>query len=264
VLFELWRADLLYLVSARAERGSPLDWLLRSWRRPVAVHWVGTDVLIAAEAHARGKLSKRVAERPAHWTDAPWLVGELADLGIRAEFLALPVDGLASGAPPLPERFTVLLYLPVDAFDREVFDADTLLALPRELPDARFILVPSPASTLPQPLPANLEARAWVEDMGALYREVTVMARLVSHDGMSFMVLEALSRGRYVVYPFALPGVIAAGGLEEVSSALRGLYEAHVAGRLTANAEGMEWVAREYERDALVEALERRLRELSV
>jgi hypothetical protein len=239
-----------------------LDWLLRAWRRPVAVHWVGTDVLIAAGAHAAGKLSRRVAERPAHWTDAPWLVDELAALGISAEFVALPVDGLASGDSRLPERFTVLLYLPVDAFDREVFDIETILALPGMLPEARFVLLPSPASTLPGPLPGNLEARAWVDDMEALYREVTVMARLVSHDGMSFMVLEALSRGRYVVYPFPLPGVTAASGLLEVSAALRGLYGEHVAGRLTPNEEGMKWVEREYDRDALIEGLERRLRDL--
>jgi hypothetical protein len=258
----LIRADVLYLVSARVERHSPLDVLLRAWRRPVAVHWVGTDVLIAREQFAAGRLSHRAARRPTHWADAPWLVDELAEMGIEAEFVRLPVHGLAAETLPLPERFKVLLYLPVDAFDREVFDTETILHLPDEFPDVPFILIPSPPETLPPGLPPNLDARAWVDDMDALYREISVVVRLVSHDGMPFMALEAFSRGRYVVYPCQLPGATVAAGFEAARAAVAGLLARHEAGTLTPNAAGADWVRREYEPTAVIAELDRRLRGL--
>ena len=259
---ELVRADVLYLVSARVERGSPLDRLLKVSRRPAVVHWVGTDVLIAREEWAAGRLSERVREGVSHWADAPWLVAELAEMGFRAEMVRLPVKGLSTTLAPLPEEFTVLLYLPVDAFDREVFDVDTILALPSQLPDVRFVLIPSPPETLPGGLPPNLEARAWVEDMDALYAEVTVLARLVSHDGMPFMVLEGLSRGRHVIFPYDLPGVTRASGPGEVTAVLRSLRTRHQQGTLELNEEGAEWVRQDYGGDDVTADLDRRLRAL--
>jgi len=262
VLAAVARADVLYLVSARAERGSPLDRLLRWWRLPAVVHWVGTDVLIAREAYRKGDLSEVVAGNAVHWADAPWLVDELREMGIRSDVVPLPVPGIASGAPPLPASFRVLFYLPVDAFDREVFDIETMLRLPRELPDVAFVLIPSPAESLPSPLPLNLEARGWVTDMDALYRETTVLARLVAHDGMPFMVLEALSRGRHAVYSYELPGVVHARGYDAVKEAITRLRDAHTGGDLGLNEAGMRWVAESHAPGPAADAIDRRLREV--
>jgi hypothetical protein len=259
VVRALVRADILYLVSARAEVGSPLARLLAVRTRPTVVHWVGTDVLIAAEEYAKGRLSPRAVRRPVHWCDAPWLAEELAEIGIAAELVHLPIPDLPHEAPPLPERFRVLLYLPVDAFDREVFDMETLLRLPKALPEVEFVLIPSPAESLPAPLPSNLKTPGWVTNMDALYREVTAVARLVSHDGLPFTALEAMSRGRYVVYPYELPGVTVASGFEPVRDAIAGLHAAHREGRLRPNEEGMAWVRENFDYDAVLDDLSRRL-----
>jgi hypothetical protein len=263
VVAALARADILYLISARVERRAPLANLMRIWRRPVVIHWVGSDVLNAQRQHEAGQVSPRVAERAIHWADAPWLVEELAAMGMRAEMVRLPVPTLGQEPPPLPERFTSLLYLPVAPLDRKVFEMETILALPAALPDVHFILVPSPPETLPQPLPPNLEARSWETDMESLYREVTVLTRLVKHDGMSFMALEALSRGRYVIYGYKLPGVRVASGLDEVVAALRELKERHDAGGLPLNEPGAAWVREAYDATSIVEEVDHRLRKLA-
>jgi hypothetical protein len=260
LVVKLAGADLLYLVSSRAERGSPQDVLLRAWRRPLVIHWVGTDVQIALEEHARGRLSHRIVERPVHWCDAPWLVDELATMGVRADHVPLPIPGLPQEPPPLPETFGVLLYLPVDAFDREVFDMETLLRLPLAFPEVRFILIPSPAETLPRPLPANCTAPGWVADMDALYREVSVVVRLTSHDGTSFMVAEALARGRQVIWTFPMEGAIRAEGFDAVVAAIRDLAARHAAGTLGLNEAGRQYVLAHFQRDALLSDLDRRLR----
>lgn len=258
----LLRADIVYLIGSRIEKGSPQDRMLQLRRRPVAIHWVGTDVLIASEEHARGRVSQRVATRPTHWCDAPWLVDELREIGVRSTFLPLPIPLAAGEAPPLPEQFRVLLYLPVDSFDREVFDMDTLLRLPLEFPDVPFTLIPSPAETLPAPLPPNLEARGWVDDMDALYRTITVVVRLTSHDGMSFMMAESLARERHAIWTFPLEGAIQAKGFEEVSAALRDLLRKHQSGELPPNHAGRDHVLRHFDRDTLLTGLDAALRAL--
>ncbi len=256
----LLRADLLYLVGSRADRWSAQDLLLRGWRRPVVIHWVGTDVLLASEARDRGQLSAAVAQRPRHLCDAPWLIEELATLGMTAEYLPLPVPGLSHDAPPLPAAFRVLMYLPVDAFDREVFDMETLLALPRLFPEVQFTLLPSPPDTLPGELPPNLRALGWHPNLDPIYRESTVLIRLTSHDGTSFSALEAMSRGRYVIWSFPMPGAILARGRDEVAEALRVLIARHAAGVLGFNEEGMRHAREEFDPPAAVDALDLRLR----
>lgn len=254
------RADIVYLIGSRIDRSAPQDRLLRLRRRPVVIHWVGTDVQIALEEYARDNISLRVAERPVHWCDAPWLVDELRTIGVMSDYVPLPIPIDAGVPPPLPERFRVLLYYPVDAFDREVFDIETMLRLPAEFPEAAFTLIPSPPETLPQPLPANLEARAWVEDMDALYRETTAVVRLTSHDGQSFMAAEALSRGRYVIWTQPMPGCIRAEGFEAVSAALRELLERHEAGTLALNMDGRRAVLNRFGEGRPLKELDERLR----
>ncbi|MBK6563065.1 hypothetical protein [Candidatus Amarobacter glycogenicus] len=256
------RADIVYLIGSRIDRASPQDRLLRLRRRPVVIHWVGTDVQIAVDEHRRHNISLRVAERPIHWCDAPWLVDELRTIGVVSEYVPLPIPIETAPAPPLPETFSVLLYYPVDAFDREVFDIETMLRLPLEFPAARFVLIPSPPETLPAPLPRNLEARAWVDDMEALYRETTVVVRLTSHDGQSFMAAEALSRGRYVIWTHPMPGCIKAEGPEAVTKALGSLLKKHDDGVLKLNTSGRRAALERFGKGRPLRELDERLRGL--
>jgi hypothetical protein len=257
----LARTDLLYLISSRIDRRSPQALLARAWRKPIVIHWVGTDVLFALDEYRAGTHSERLLRGATHIADAPWLIGELAEMGVTADYLALPVPGLEQGLPPpLPPDFTVLLYLPVDPVDREVFELDAILALPRAFPAARFILLPSPARTLPGALPPNLECRGWVEDMEALYREVTAFVRLTLHDGTSFMAIEALSRGRYVIWTMPFNGAIRADGFEQTAAALAGLLELSDTGRLAVNTAGREAVLGEFDPTRLGDELDACLR----
>jgi hypothetical protein len=262
LLPKLARADLLYFIGSRIERNSPQDLLLRLRRRPTVIHWVGTDVQIALDEAARGRASMRLKRRPTHWCDAPWLVDELRTIGVRAEHVALPIPIDTAEPPPLPQRFRVLLYLPVDAYDREVFDMETLMKLPLAFPDVAFTLIPSPADTLPAPLPPNLETPGYITDMAALYRETTVMVRLTTHDGTSFMAVEAMSAGRYVIWTFPMEGAILARGFEGVSAALRLLIEQHNAGTLPLNEAGRAFVRKAFDPERLLAALDARLQRL--
>lgn len=253
------RAGVIYVIGGQLGKGSPHDLVMRIRRKPVVMHWVGTDVQRALLAHDRGDISARLAENAIHWCDAPWLVDELRSIGVRSEHVPLPIPGLAGPPPPLPERFRVLLYLPAEAPYRRVFDVETLLRLPGEFPGIEFIEVPSPPDAIPGPLPPNLKALAWVEDMDALYREVAVYIRATLHDGMSFMAVEALARGRHVIWSYPLPGAIHASGFDAVAAALRDLAARHAAGTLELNTEGRSYVLEHFDPERLTHELDQRL-----
>jgi hypothetical protein len=257
-------ADIVYLIGSRIDRSSPQDRLLRLRKKPVVIHWVGTDVQIAVDVHRRHNVSLRVAERPTHWCDAPWLVDELRTIGLVSEYVALPIPIHAAPSPPLPDTFRVLLYYPVDSFDREVFDIETMMRLPVEFPTIEFTLIPSAPETLPQPLPPNIQALPWVEDMDALYRKTTAIVRLTSHDGQSFMVAEALSRGRYVIWTHPMQGCTRATTFEQVAKALRALLEKHEAGDLKINTSGRRAALDRFGKGRPLKDLDERLRALLI
>ena len=262
LLPKIARADILYLISARIERRSPLDVLLRSRRKPVVVHWVGTDALRARKAYEQRNLSARASEQPVHWADAPWLRDDLRAMGLRVEHVPLPVPDVTSEPLPLPETFRVLMYLPEDRANREVFDEETILQLPGGLPDTEFTIFPASAQSLPAPMADNLTAQPWTDDVDALYQSSTVYARLTRHDGMPLSLVEALSRGRHAIYPHPFPGSIQASGFAEVRAALQELKSRHDAGTLGLNQEGVAYVRDRYDPETLTAELEERLRAL--
>jgi hypothetical protein len=255
------RADLVYFISARIDRRSPQAILAMVRRRPMVIHWVGADVGFALDAWRAKRASERLIRSATHLADAPWLIDELRELGIHASYAPMPVPAIAAAEPePLPTRFRVLVYYPADPIDRESFDAEAIFRVIGALPEVSFLLIPSPPDTLPAPLPPNLEARAWVDDMDAVYRDISVYLRLTVHDGTSFMVIEALSRGRHVVWTFPVEGAIEARGFEQVTAALRELQARDDRGGLELNVHGREAVLRNFDPGRLAAELDRRLR----
>lgn len=255
-------ADILYLISSRIERWAPQDIMMLMRRKPVVIHWVGTDASRATEAHRRGVLSTRIAEDATHWCDAPWLVDELRLAGIHSEYVPLPIP-LATGSPPsLPAEFHVLMYLPADARDRAVFDEQTTLALPAAFPDIRFTLLPATAHDLGRELPANVATPGWLPDLDPIYRESTVLIRQTTHDGMAFTAVEALARGRYVIWSYPIPGGIHASGLEPVRNELATLIQRHQAGKLPLNLSGRAHTLIKFAPTRLMLQLDKRLQGL--
>jgi hypothetical protein len=255
-------ADVLYLISSRIERWAPQDVMMLMRRKPVVIHWVGTDASRATEAHRRGVLSARIAEDATHWCDAPWLVSELRGAGIHSEYVPLPIPFSTISPPPLPSQFRGLMYLPADPRDREVFDEETVLRLPEAFPDTAFTLLPATAAGLGRELPPNVATPGWLPTIDDAYAESTVLIRQTTHDGMAFTAVEALARGRYVIWSYPIAGGIHASGFEDVRAALSSLIERHESGKLPLNLSGRAHTLANFAPTRLVTQLDQRLRAL--
>jgi glycosyltransferase involved in cell wall biosynthesis len=236
------RAEAIYLIGGQLERWSRPDLLTLATRKPIAMHWVGSDVTYALHAASRGRLSPRLVSQPVHWAEVEWTAAELEPLGVHAAVVPLTSAQLSTEVAPLPDRFTVLAYLPYAR--PEFYGRSLVYRLATRLPDTCFLVVGNAGPDAEAP--ANVEFLGWVPAMEQVYPRCSVLLRISEHDGLSFMVLEALAAGRHAIWNHPLAGVTEARTDAQALEALRELQARQRAGRLTANDLGRQAVLERY------------------
>ena len=210
------------------------------FRKKIVLHWIGSDVQIALRS---GSLrSMRGDSSIVHWADAPWLVDELRRGGIEAQFM--PLFNLDNDAPvPFPEGpLTVLTYLPDEKFG--FYGADLVMKIAARFPDINFLVVGGSGKGIEPP--TNVVFLGWRQDMRSIYARVHVLLRIPMHDGFSFMVAEALSHGRHVIWNHEYPHVMTASNQAGIEDCLKVLKALNDSGRLVSNESGRHHVLREF------------------
>ena len=258
------RVDLWYQFGGYAMRGFSfaLSRLCANLRVPTILHWTGTDVLVARRLFERHGWLPGLLSQAHHWAIAPWLVDELADLGLKSEFMPLPktrlTEALDAEPPPLPRRFRVLSYM--SDRNHQTYGSRHLVRLARDLPDIT-IAVAGAQGTFLENCPSNLHFLGWIDDMSSAYTQATVLVRMVGHDGYAATVQEALAHGRQAIWTYSMPGVHQVKGYDDLKRCVQTLLARHREGTLSLNLEGREFVQRNLHRRVLdpriVEGVER-------
>jgi len=240
-------ADLVYLVGGQIERLSRPHLLRLALPKPLVMHWAGSDVLHARRARARGRATAWLTRGVTHWAGAPWLADELRPLGVRARWLPHVWVDAPTTIPPLPAPgeapFTLLTYLPQGRGDFYGGEAVRRLAL--ALPEARVLVTGARSLLWGAP---NVRCLGWVEEMAPLYASCHALLRLPRHDGLAFMVQEALALGRHAVWSYPFPGVAHAPTPDAAIAAVRSLADRHARGELPANEAGATHVRDRFNR----------------
>jgi hypothetical protein len=257
---DLHRCDLAYTWGGRISLGRFL-WAARTLgKKKIVILWCGSDVLIAQKEFADGKIDPWVADRT-HWAVSPTLAEEVRSLGLRCEYVQASFVTPVTHPKPLPEKFSVLVFLPT-AKRMDLYGWDRVVEVARMLPSVGFKVVGLHDDN-PPPAPPNVIIYHWVKDLTPFYEQATVLWRPVRHDaGISFMVLEALAHGRYVLYTYAVPGCVQVSGAEATQRQLQHLVSLHRTVRLQLNYEGIRAVAQRYSREAVRSELHRRWEEI--
>ncbi|MGD9890224.1 MAG: hypothetical protein AB7N70_34495 [Dehalococcoidia bacterium] len=258
-------ADLVCMVGGQIGRLSRPHLLALALRRPLAMLWAGSDVLYARRVTAAGRVAGVLVRGVSHWAGAPWLAEELKLLGVDARWLPHSWVDAPATLPPLPAPgaapFTVLTYLPEQR--AAFYGGATVLHLARALPDVQVLV--TGAASLPWDLPANVRCLGWVDEMAPVYAQSHVLLRLPRHDGLSFMVQEALAFGRYAVWNYPFQGAIQAGNGDAAIAGIRDLARRHAEGYLPLNEAGATYVRERFSagriradlRAAMIGAMER-------
>jgi glycosyltransferase involved in cell wall biosynthesis len=175
---------------------------MRPWRRPVILHFIGSDVQHIRRSWwkvLRQKLYSRLGCVTVAIIDR--LRDELARIGIEAEVLPFVNGELRPDNPAPSDEFRVLSYIPTGR--EKQFHYEAIRKLAGAYPDIRFTIFPNDT---PAPL-SNLVHLPYDphRDMAALYAAHSLLIRLTDHDGLPSSLLEALAAGLHVVWTFPHP-----------------------------------------------------------
>lgn len=223
-------------------------------RRPAIVLWAGTDVLDVVRHPGDTDFVR--AQPFVHWTCAPHLSAELATVGIRSQYVPVASALVPARAAAYPKTFTVLSYLPEPR--REFYGQRILWEAARKLPLARFLVV---GQGTPDPhAPPNVFYAGEVSNIAEYIDASCVLLRFAKHDGLARMVIEALARGRHVLWNYPLPGaaLVSESSLLET---LKTLYDEHRRGNLLLNTRGMAYVARAHHPAFIANGIAERIRD---
>jgi glycosyltransferase involved in cell wall biosynthesis len=208
---------------------------------PVVVIWAGTDVLSLLRNPSALSESKKC--EPIHLAVAPWLVDELNATGIRARYMPIiGVENITAAAKGVRVPY-LLTYLPEPR--REFYGRDFVYEVARGLPEMRVLVVGGGGQD--PKAPPNVRYLGWRPDLNDLYEQSFAIVRFPEHDGMSLLVLEALARGRFVIWKYPLPGVTTVSTPEGARNALSKLWEAQQRDTGLYNAEGVSFIREKYE-----------------
>jgi hypothetical protein len=243
-LVELPRADTVLTFWGTLRPSRALELSLRLGKRVVQV-WAGSDVLDAIAAGESDAAVPELLHDCVHLCESEWTRDELASAGVEAH--VVPIGAMGSVAPDAaqvepPPTFSILAY--VGEGREDFYGLPKLVRLAEDFPHLRVRVAGiGPGSN---GLPPNLEPVGWREDMSALYGECALFVRIPDHDGCSFAVREALAWGRHVVASYPYRHCLQAADYESLRAQVGGLEARFEAGALAANAEGREFVLREY------------------
>lgn len=234
----LGRCDLAYQIGGRVTIGKFLRVAKLLGKEKIVMHWVGSDVVDERPDVAEGLTASWVTKTLNHWAETDWTLREVKSLGVPCELVPLPSSRVPEAPSPLPERFSVLVYMP--AVSRaSLYGLDRILEAARALPDVLFELVGLKEGPIPNP-PTNLRIHARIPNLTDFYRRASVLWRPVRHDGLSFMVLEALGHGRHVLWTYPFPGCIQVDSAPDACTEIRRLHDLHRQRRLELNSAGIE------------------------
>lgn len=170
----------------------------------VIIHWIGTDVLEAAD---KFQVTKRVMNQRFEHVDlacAEHLRDELEAIGIHAKYIPIiPVDVELSPLP-MPSEHAALAYIPESK--ALFYGMNEIKLLATHYPQIPFYIVANRGDEEKEMYPNihYMGTLQW-EELKELYGKCSVMVRCTRHDGLPVMVLEALGLGRQVLYSFAFP-----------------------------------------------------------
>lgn len=243
---DLRRCDLAFTWGGRIDLGKFL-WSARVLgKKKLLMLWSGSDVLYAKEDRIAGKMDPWILDKM-HWAVSPWLAEEVRSLGLACEYVQTSFVEPVNNPPPIPEKFSVLVYLP--SFEKAaLYGWDQVLEVAALCRCMEFVLVGLRDEQI-QGAPPNVKIHGWAANLVPFLDAAAVLWRPVQHDGLSFMVLEAMARGRHVLYSYAFPGCTQVTSAATARKELERLLDLHNSGSLGLNQAGIDAVARDFRQD---------------
>lgn len=175
--------------------------LCKLFGRKTICHWTGSDVLRALQSPGQTRRTAKCVDL--QLVAYQNLIAELQPLGIHAREWVLPTLNIEkTEVYPLPSQFTILAYLP--AQNHQFYGSEIIFRLAQEQKDIKFIILTGGSHNFPAL--KNVQYYGWIsheewpQQIEQIYRQTSVLIRATQHDSSALMVIEAIARGRQVIF----------------------------------------------------------------
>ena len=222
-------------------------YLAKIFNKKVISHWIGTDVLLAKENKNFNKVLKYI---DCNLTCSPVLKEELKEIGINATEIPIVPNWNNTNYSELPAKHSVLVYMPEKK--EEFYGLEYVKSAAKAYPELKFYIVANDNDIL------NLEnvkflGRLSHEEMEKLYDKITILLRMPKHDGLSLMLLEALIKGKEIIYSYKFPYTKYATSKEEVNNIISKIIQRQP----EFNESGHQYVLKNYDINNIKENLKK-------
>lgn len=257
--FLIPQSDLVFSINGSMTRSRVFDLALRK-KVPVIMNWVGTDVLKAIDAHKNGRAVMEYKEKAVHYCEVDWIRDELSEIGIVPEIVNFASFDNEFELKQPEGKFTVLTY--ISDGRAEFYGIKSILKLAENNPDVRFLIAGTKADAY-HPLPDNVEALGWVTNMDELFNMSHVCIRFPEHDGLSTFILEALARGKEVLYKYPFHHCHHCNDDQGLEEEMKKLLSEFNTGKWKVNAAGAEFIRNEFSSEVILNGLINRFKKIS-
>jgi hypothetical protein len=170
---------------------------------PYINHWIGSEVLDLLNNKGSAEENRLIQEIDMHLACAPWIADELRQVGIEAQVVPIVSFDREAVLDIPPPRHAILTYLLQGR--AQFYGIDAVSAAARALPHVPIYIVGNDGRG--EVSLNNLIYLGWLTGgkMEEQYRKCSILLRCPRHDGLSMMVVEALGKGKEVVYNKPFP-----------------------------------------------------------
>ncbi|MCM1157280.1 MAG: hypothetical protein NC300_02130 [Bacteroidales bacterium] len=241
---ELRKTPQVYIVYAMPNHSIMLT-LARVFGKKVILHWIGTDVYNYIHS---ADSPKPYTGKVSHVTGSQLLHDELEAAGIQSDIIPIIPFGMKLELMEMPDKHAALVYLPKGRED--FYRGDIVRELAVRNPDIDFHIVANDQYN-PLDLPnVVFHGKLDSEKMNALYRQISVLVRLPEHDGLSMMVIEALAKGKQVLYRYEHPYVYTPDSMEMDDIDTK--FKEIVSERPKQNKQGHDYILEQYTEEQMM------------
>lgn len=149
-----------------------------------------------------------------NFASAPWLVKELDNLGLKADYLpisSVKAEFVNYNSSPLAREYDFYSYLPYKSMS--TYGGEIILHAAKQMISKKFILVMKDLTAeeiRKLNLCPNITAlpKQSAHELFKIYLNTKCMLRFTRHDGLSMSVLEALAAEMQVLWSYSFPSAV--------------------------------------------------------
>lgn len=244
-IWKLPKADLVISMNGVTDKSRTLDMVLK-FKKKLVLQWMGSDVMYAMERHEKGTISRRYVDYALNYVDASWLKEELYSIHIPSELL--PFKFYDQLDEPVLKYNGIEAVTYISQNRQDFYGMNWVRELARNFPAVPFHVYG--AKNEKEEL-TNIKMYGWQDHdtFKSAVKKAPIFLRLTEHDGNAVSIMEAQSFGSEVLTRLPFENSVEVKSEAQLMTAFSSMIAKIEARNYTPNAENIEFVKRNYNKD---------------